>query len=217
MTESDQAAGRMNVFRLAVILLFHPVEAFDIIKVRRSRFYPLEVFILLILAVVARLCCSLLTHYPLQGTALSDINPLYEAALVLFPLISWTVASYAISSITNGEETFMETLTASAYCMVPYILFKPVMLALSQVLSANAASIYSSLNGIVLAWVVFYLFVAFMRLNDFTLLKAIGIGIVSLILMILMWALLLLFLSLCLQGYHFFENIMTEFNLKYLS
>lgn len=206
----------LSVFRLMVIYLFHPVETFDIIKREREKLRLLTVIGLYAAALAARLISLLVVHYPLADIGSGEFNLLFEVAKLLGPVFSWTVASYAISSITRGEAKFTEMLTASAFALIPYILFTPIVALCSNFMSLLDMGLYGALVGSITFWLWGGIFLAFVRMNDYGFLRGLFVGLISLIFMLLIWALLLLLVALTIQTFTFLGDLWTEFSMKYL-
>ncbi len=204
----------MKPLKLCLCYLFHPVECMDVIKRERGRFDLWAVVLLYAAALFSHLLSLWITHYPLQSMDQEDINLALECLKVNGVVFSWVTAAYAISSIMGGEARFTELLTASAYAFVPYILLSPVTAALSQLMSSNDGGLYAALQGLAVGWVVFGLLLSFVRLCDYGFGSALFVGLLSLIFMFLLWGLLVLFLSLCIQAGSFLWDIGREASLK---
>lgn len=206
----------MNMPRLFLLSFFHPIEALDILKRERIVLKWRHILFLYVAAVLVRVFYVFVVHYPLQDASLEDINIFFELAKLLGPVLSWAIASYMITSILDGETTIKETLVSTAYSLVPYIVFTPLIALASHVLSLSDGGLYGTMQGCIYVWMIIYLMIAFQRLNDYSFYKTLGVGLLSLIFMILLWALLLLFVALSVQAYHFFEVIYKEISLKYM-
>lgn len=205
----------MNRAKLALIYLFHPVEAMDIIKRERERLKIYPVLLLYALAFFSHLLSLLITHYPIRSLEPEDINFALELLKVNGIVFSWIIAAYAISSIMSGEAQFIELLTASAYAYIPYIVFSPIVALLSNILSQNSMGFYLALQSIIIGWVVLGLLISFVRQCDYGFGQTVLVGVLSLILMILIWGLLVLFAALCIQAGSFLTDIFQEISFKY--
>ncbi|MBQ9964438.1 MAG: hypothetical protein IJP14_04880, partial [Clostridia bacterium] len=64
--------------------------------------------------------------------------------------------------------------------------------------------------ALVLVWVIALEFVAFMRLNDYPFLKALGVAVVGIVSVLLIWAIVLLLFVFTYQAFLFFKEVYLE-------
>ena len=202
--------NRVSFLNKALLMLFHPVDAFDIIKRERGKFRPLPVLILYVLAVAVNYLYIFMVHFPLSGKQPIDANIALEFAIIFVPLLTWSLASYLITSIINGESKFTELLTGYAWCLVPYIIFTPILGIISNVLSFEQAAAYFFFKYVSLLWVLLLVFLALKYMNDYTVLQAAGVAFLSVLMMVVIWAVIFLLASLTLQFFSFFGDVYTE-------
>ena len=135
--------------------------------------------------------------------------------MVAVPLFTFTVASYAVTAIINGESRFTELLTAYAYALTPYIVLTPVLGIVSNLLSFEQAGVYFFFKYVSLLWVIILIFIALKYLNDYTLWQTVGIVLLAVIMTVIVWAVILLLFSLTLQLVSFFTDLYREFIYKF--
>lgn len=209
----------MNFLKKSLLVIFHPLDCFDIIKrecrQKKSDSVLLTLF-LYFLAFLVNYLYVFIVHFPLSTKEIEDTSILLEAAMVVVPLFSWVVCSYAMTAIMSGESTFKENFTASGYCLVPYIILTPLLGVLSNLFGLGEAGVYSFFKNVSLLWVLLLLFICLKYLNDYTLRKTFGVAILSIIAIVIVWAVCLLFFSLTIQFVYFFIGIFEEINFKYL-
>lgn len=208
----------MHPLAKCLLMVFHPLDCCDIIKREHRRGRGERIIIplfLYILAFLANYAYIFVVHFPLSEKSIVDANVLMEAAMVIVPLFSWVVCSYAMTSISSGESTFRENLAASGYCLVPYIVLTPLLGLFSNLLSLQEAGIFSFLRIAVLLWTILLLLVCLKHMNDYTLMKTARTAVLSVLAVIVMWAVCLLTFSLTIQVVVFFTGIGEEINLKY--
>ncbi len=204
----------MSIIKRVILCMVHPFDCYDVIKRdnKRFRWYVPLIFYLLITAV--NYSYLFYVHFPLSLRDVSDANILLEAAIIIFPHFSWVVASYAMTAIIDGESTFMQQFEAATYALTPVIVITPVLGLFSRVLSSGEAGIYNLFYTATYLAVIVFLFLALMALNDYSFPKALLVAFLSLIAMIVMWAVLLLLFSLTVQLFTFFANLRNEFRMK---
>ncbi|MBR4073085.1 MAG: YIP1 family protein [Clostridia bacterium] len=202
--------NKVSFLNKALLILFHPIDAFDIIKRERVKFRPIPVIVLYVLAVAVNYLYIFMVHFPLSSKKPVDANIALEFAMIFVPLLTWTVASYLITSIINGESKFTELVTGYAWCLVPYIILTPALGVLSNILSFEQAGAYFLFKYVSLLWVLILIFVALKYMNDYTILQTAGVAFLSILMMIVIWAVILLLASLTLQFLSFFGDVYTE-------
>lgn len=206
--------NRVSFLNKALLIVFHPIDCFDIIKRERNKFKPLPVLVLYLLAVLVNYMYIFTVHFPLSAKKVTDANIALELAVVVVPLFTFSVASYAVTTIINGESHFTELLTAQAYSLTPYIILTPILGAISNVLSFEQAGVYFFFKYSSLLWVFLLIFLSVKYLNDYTLPQTFGIILLSVIMTVIVWAVLLLLFSLTLQLFSFFTDLYREFIYK---
>ena len=201
-----------------MLTLVHPLDNIDILKVQiKKKSAWLAIPGLLLATVLVNYTYIFYAHYSLNSKQPVDANILLEFALVLVPFFSFTVASYFMSSIMNGESKFTEQLLAYSYTLVPYILIKPLIGLLSNVMCFNEKGLYDLLLTVALGWTLILIFTTLKRLNDYTLGRAVAVSLLAILMVVIMWAVILLLVSLTIQTTSFFSSIFEEFVMKYLS
>lgn len=199
-----------NGLGLAAGILFRPGELFSYIKRDRGHINLLPPLLLLALAVVVRLTSLAVTHYPLASADPRDIQWLMEIALLVVPLLSWVVASYAVTAVVGGECRISEILSASCYCLAPYVLFTLPMAGLSNLLSREEAGLYGALLLAIILWTGILFVLSVKILNMYSIGKTILVCVLSLLAMALLWLTILLVGMLSAQMIEFISNILEE-------
>lgn len=206
----------MNWLYITIDILFHPVDAFYLIKRNREKYSYLPAVILLVSVLAVRFVYIFNVHYPMATLNIWDSNFILEAAKLLLPVITWVVANYAVTTILEGETFVREILAASAYSMLPYIIITLFLTAFSQFIGKMDAGVFVVLQVIMWIWVGILFFTAVKSMNDFSFSKTVGICLMSVLVMFIIWAVLLLIYALSGQLYQFFKGILMEIRMQYL-
>ncbi|MCM1183958.1 MAG: YIP1 family protein [Roseburia sp.] len=93
---------------------------------------------------------------------ISDIG----TVLVIF--IGLTLCNYLVVTINEGEAFFKELYCAYAYCLTPFIVIKPFVVLLSNVLTYNEVFLITFANIIVWVWMVVLILITVKEINNFT-------------------------------------------------
>ncbi len=205
----------LNIVQMSLLMLFHPRDALDIIKRNRSQFKPLRVITIMLLLALVNYTYTFYVNYSLGSKSVTQANMFLDLALAFLPILTWVVSAYAITAVIVGECSFTELLTASSYCLVPIIIFKPILGIISNIMTVSDSGLLAGFTFIVYAWVVILLFLSLQRLNDYTVLKTLAVTFVALVAMLVIWGVILLLFTLMAQVVYFAEELVGEFRLKF--
>jgi len=179
----------MRWFKLGVMMITHPIVVSEYIKSRREEKKNwLPVIVLILLMVGVCLFSIQYTHYPLSTVSTRKANLVLEVGKLVVPVLTWVLASYAMTTILDGESKFGETMTYSAYCLVPYILFTIPVTLLSRVMDQGQAGLYHALVTGILIWVVVLMITGLKEMNQYTPGKTVLVVALTLFTMVMIWA-----------------------------
>ena len=186
--------------KLCLMTLFHPIVVTEHIKRQRDKKMNwLPVIVLLSLALLVRIFSIYFTHYPLAAVSVRKANLLLECGKLFVPVLTWVLASYAMTTILDGETLLSETLLFSAYALVPYIIFTPILTLASRLMDINQLGLYASCEVIILGWVVLLMLIALKELNGYSAGKTVLIIFLSLFTMVMIWAVVILLYTISSQ------------------
>ncbi len=190
----------MTAIKLSLMTLFHPIVVMDYISSRREKKQSwLPVIVMLVLTLSVRVFSIYVTHYPLSAVSVRNANLLLECGKLFVPVLTWVLASYAMTTILDGETMFRETLLFSSYALMPYVLFTVPLTLLSRVLDGSAISVYSALEAALLIWVVALMILALKEMNGYTIRKTLLVVLLSLFTMAVIWVTLILLFTISSQ------------------
>lgn len=199
-----------NGFGLMAGVLFRPYEMFSYLRRDRGQIRLLPPLVILAMTACVRLLTILCTHFPLASVEVKDANWLMEVLLLVVPLLSWTVASYAVTSVVGGESRFGEVFFASCYCLIPYCLFTLPIAAFSNLLSREEAGLYGVLLAVVTVWTGILFFLSVKSLNGYSVGKTLVVCLLSLAAVALLWLTIFLLAMLGTQVVQFIAGIGKE-------
>ena len=205
---------RMSFLKKCLMIVFHPADCMVIVKRERDSLPLWQPTLLYLLAITVNYAYIFMVHFLFAEKETTDANLGLECAMVIVPLLTWTVAAYAMTAILSGESKFKEQFTAYAYALVPYIVLTPVLGLLSNLCGSSQAGLYQFLRVVVLLWVLALIFFALMQLNDYSFMKTVGVALLSLLMMAVIWAVILLVASMTVQFATFFTDVFKEFSYK---
>ena len=205
----------LNILQMSLLMLFHPKDALDIIKRERTSFKPLRPFLLMLVFALVNYTYTFYVNYVLATKTPEQANIMLDFAIAFLPLLTWVVSAYAITAIVVGECSITELLTASAYCLTPIIVLKPLLGVLSLILTSGEADIFNGLCMLMYAWTIILLIFTLKHLNDYSLLKTVAVVFISIVAMLIIWGVIILMFTLFAQVVSFIKDLIHEFQLKY--
>lgn len=213
---ADQRAPENDKFGVkffletVVCVLFHPIDAFNRIKYNRKALKVWPVGLMLAILVGEKLLFRQIIHFPLNDSVM-HVDYFRDLVLFFLPLVSWIIVCYAITSISDGKQTFMETASSTLYSFVPFMIFYIPLTALSNIMGTNEAGLYHGLQLVVMIWSLLLIFCNFKILNEYSFGKAVGTIIIIIFAMVCLWIICFLFYIVVSQLFTFIGDLYTEF------
>lgn len=205
----------LNIVQMSLLMLFHPQDALDIIKREREHFKAWRPAVLMLALALVNYTYIFYVNYVLGTKSVNQANFWLDLAVAFLPLLTWVVAAYAVTAVIVGECSFTELLTASAYCLTPVLVLKPVLGLVSHLLTTGEADVFRGLSVLMYAWMVILLFLALKKLNDYSFFKTVAVVLVAIVAMLVIWAVLLLIFTLFAQVIYFVQELIREMQLKF--
>lgn len=205
----------MKSLKLAAVTLFHPIVAFRYMKHDRTKFNYAPVLVILLLMIFTKVFSIFVTHYPLASVDKRNANLLMECAVMVVPIVSWVIASYAMTTILGGEVLFRECLLACSYSLLPYIIIHIPLTVATLVMDQGQASLYARIDNFALLFVLLLLFINLKEMNNFTIPKTIGIIFLSIFTMVLLWAAVSLVFALSMRFVSFVSEVVQELSFRF--
>jgi len=197
--------------------MFHPLVGFGYMKRDRTKFNYTPILVILLLMIFTKIFSIFVTHYPLATVNTRNANLIVECAVMVVPILSWVIASYAMTTILSGEVMFRECLMACCYSLIPYIIIQIPLSVATNIMDESQADMYKVISTFALLYVLLLLFINLKEMNNYTIAKTFGIIFLALFTMILLWASIALVFALSMRFVGFVTEIVTEisFRLKY--
>ena len=201
----------MRSLKLCLMTLYHPIVVTEHIKKQRGeKTNWIPVIVLLALALGVRILSIYGTHYPLAAVSVRTANLLLECGKLFTPVLTWVLASYMMTTILDGETLFSETLTFSAYALTPYIVFTPTLTLASEIMENSQIGLFTTLEIIILGWVVLLMILALKEMNDYSMGKTVGMILLSLFTMVMIWSMAILLYTIASQFVGMIKEIFYE-------
>lgn len=194
----------MTGLKLCVMMLFHPIVVSEHIKRQRgdTKFRRLTVILvlsILALALGVNLFSIYFTHYPLASVSVRKANLLLECGKLFVPVLTWVLASYAMTTILDGATKIGEAMLYNALTLVPYVLFTVPAVLLSRIMDGGQAGLYFIMTGGLLVWVAALMVIGIKEMNEYTIRKTLLVVLLTVFTMAVIWATAVLLFTISSQ------------------
>jgi tetratricopeptide (TPR) repeat protein/sugar lactone lactonase YvrE len=161
----------------------HPIDGYYGIKREGKVSYlsaNILIFIFLVIAMVNKYGSGFIFSTVREGryNLGGDVLQLIAVFLML------VICNYLVCTINEGEGRFKDIYCGLVYSFAPYFMFKPFIIAASNVLTLNESFLLSFANFVVYAWVAILVVMMIKQINDYTLgetFKIIGLTIFTIL------------------------------------
>ncbi len=100
--------------------------------------------------------------------------------ITLALIVIWSVTAYKVGELFQGLAKYSDLLNGTAICLIPAIIFDPILTLLSHLLTYGELWIYKCLYGILIGWIIILFFNKIRVTEDFDWSKSLGVGLVNL-------------------------------------
>lgn len=186
----------------------HPFKAYyEMCREKRGNI--VSVVIIFIFYTLVTICKSRYSAFLFTAVG-REFNLITAVCTAVVPVALWCVCNWAVSTLMEGDGTPTQITMATGYALVPFAIANLVSIPLTYCLTEEEAmfAVIIQLFGII--WSGFLLFVAVITVHDFTLPRAIGTIIVTVVGMAIVIFLLLLVFNLVQQMAYFLISIYNQ-------
>ncbi|HOJ09073.1 MAG TPA: YIP1 family protein [Clostridiales bacterium] len=201
--------------KLSLGVILHPRETFELIKDKRDSMSIAPGVIILGVLFLVRIFYIFTVHFPLADIDIRDSNIVLEAVKLLLPVVTWVIASFAITAILEGESKLKDIFIASSFSMVPYILVTFPIAILSNVLARSELTLYAVIINGSWIWIFILFLIQAKTLNDYKFGKTISVSMISVLNMALIWAVVLMAYVLTGRLFQFVAGIFREIRMTF--
>lgn len=121
-----------------------------------------------------------------------------------------TICCYLVCTITEGEARFRDIFIGAAYALTPMLVFQPVLLIMTNVLTFNEQFFITLVNFVCTGWTGLLVVLMIMYMNDYTFKKTLKIIVITLFTVLVTVALLFVMYMLISQLVDFVSSIYGE-------
>ncbi len=135
---------------------------------------------------------------------LNDFLIIFGAFLLL------TICCYLVCTITDGEARFRDIFITAAYALIPMIVFMPIKLALTNVLTFNEEFFITMIDVVSIGWTALLIVLMLMYQNDYTLKQTFKTIFLTLFCVLVVVALIVVLYMLISQLVDFITSVYGE-------
>ena len=199
----------MNRIREGFVMVRNPFDCcYGIKHEGRASWWSAAAILLLyfLLSVVNKYFSGFLFKHVQEGQfeLINDFLTFFGAWLLL------VICCYLVCTIKDGEASFRDLFIGSAYILAPLLLFLPVRIVLTNVLTYNEAFFITLIDVISYGWTGLLILLMIMYLNDYSFKRTISIVILTLFTVLVAVALLFVVYVLIVQLVNFLSGIYGE-------
>lgn len=166
-TEKPRNSGYWQRLKYMTYYMKHPVDgAYGLRYEGKSSWVTAGTLIVLTTAifVINKYYCGFLLRNVREGryTIFNDVLSIVGVFVVL------TACNYLMCTINDGEGSFKRLFCGFAFALTPYILFQPLCIILSNVITYNEVFLIQFGQIFIMAWTVILIFMTIKEVNNYT-------------------------------------------------
>lgn len=165
--------------------LHHPIDGVYYVKTG-ERGTVSAATILYVSALAVRLICQGLTSFVFGGGYSWYNDPVAILLISVVPAVLFIIGSYLISSISDGEGTLRSIYISFAYSLSAYLLFWPILTALTHVFTLTEIFICQMLSVLIVGYTAIMIFISIKEAHVYNLRKTISNILLTLFFMVVM-------------------------------
>lgn len=203
----------LNSLKYSLHVIFHPFDGFWDLK-REKRGSIIASLIIVLLTICTYSIGRQNTAFLFNFYRLEYLNVIVDIITVLLLYVLWCVSNWCLTSLMDGEGTFIEIANATAYSLVPLILINLPLVALSYMITADEGAFYTTLQLVSFIWAGGLLLISTMITHQYSMKKTILTIICTLVGMAIILFIGLLFISVIQQIINFVLVIYKELRFR---
>jgi len=187
----------------------HPIDGYYGIK-RENKTSYLSSSIVLFIFFIIYILNKYETGYIFRTVKIGQYDLLSDIYYVFGVFFLIVICNYLVTTINDGDGTFKDIYSGFTYSLAPYILLKPFVILLSNVLTFNESFIFSFANFVIYAWVLILVIVMIKEINDFSLGETFKVIFLTLFTMLIVTLVLFVLYVLISQLVDFITSVYRE-------
>lgn len=197
----------------ALYILKHPVYGvWDMKRLDTGRYR--DGIILLLIAVAATIFNRQVRAFVFNDFYNVPLNLIREAAVVVLPVVLFSLANYAVTTLAEGKGSFKNIFLVTCYSLMPLIIFQVITPIISHFMTLNELVYLQLIDLAGYGWTGLMLILGIKEIHEYTGGKMISTTVLTAIGAAIIVFIALLFFSLLQELGSFLYSIYREFSLR---
>lgn len=195
--------------RTALKSSVHPFMAFEDIKNKNLGSIVIAI-VITVLFYLSKVLETTASGFLFTDVSQRNYNTLFTLAQTVGLILLWSVVNWLVCTLFEGKGRFNEVFVASAYSLIPLVLYNFVRVITSHFLPLSGLAFMDALYILVLIYTFYLLSIAIMSTHEFTFPKFLLTSVVTLFGMLLVIFIVFMIIVLLQQFWNFFHSIYLE-------
>ena len=195
--------------------LSHPFEGFFRMKEDKRKQSVAAAIILYAFLVFSAIAKQQLTSYMFANVEVQlTLDVLKMTISTILPYMLWVVSSWCFTSLMDGEGNLKDIFCATAVAAIPVIAVNIVLIPLSYLMTSDESNLYDFISALGTILMLAYMFLSMMSTQHYSVLKAIGTAILTVVGMAVIAFVVILFFYLIQQVWGFISSVFSEISYR---
>lgn len=199
--------------KLALRASVHPFKAYEELKYK-NLFSVIIASAVTVLFYAAKVLEATASGFLFTEISQNNYNMLYTLAQTIGLVLLWSVVNWLVCTLFSGKGTLKEVFAASAYALIPLIIFTFIRVIFSHFLPISGKGLLGAIYIVVLIYTFYLLSVAVMAVHEYTFTKFLLTTVVTLFGMILLVFIGFMIVVLLQQFWNFIYAIYMELSFR---
>lgn len=197
----------------ALYILKHPVYGVWEMKRKKTGRYR-DGLILIALAIAAVTFNRQMRAFVFNNAYNVPLNMMNQIAIVVLPVMLFTLANYSITTLTEGKGSFKDIFMVTCYSLMPLIIFQFITPILTHVMSLNEMTYLRILDFFGYGWTGVMLLMCIQEIHEYSAAKMVSTITLTIVGAAIIIFVVMLFFSLLQELGSFVYSIYREFSLR---
>lgn len=163
----SQRVPLLGQIKYSLYFMRHPIDGCYGVK-REGKASLACANILLVAYILISIIDKYFSGFLVKNVREGRYDILTDAGTILVIFIGLTLCNYLVVTINEGEAFLKELYCAYAYCLTPFIVIKPFVVIVSNVLTYNEVFLISFANIIITVWMLVLMLLTVKEINNFS-------------------------------------------------
>lgn len=197
----------------ALHILRHPIYGVWDMKREKTGRYR-DGFILILLTIAAVIFNRQMRAFVFNAYYNVPLNVIKEIALVVIPVVLFSLANWAVTTLAEGKGGFKDIFLVTCYSLMPLIIFQTVTPIISHLMTLNELVYLQMIDAVGYGWMLLMLVLGIQEIHEYSMGKMVKTTILTIIGAAIIVFIALLFFSLLQELGSFIYSVYREFSLR---